>query len=93
MIKHLTVLAALLASSLSFAAEYNAHTIKFAATSPKGTPPAIGIELFAKKVNERSGGKIKVRTFPNGVPAGLSRGNRLPSISLGQRVSSITSMR
>lgn len=67
----LTALAALLfASSLSFAAEYNSHTIKFAATSPKGTPPAIGMELFAKKVSERSGGKIKVRTFPNGVLGG-----------------------
>ena len=67
----LTALAALLlASSLSIAAEYNSHTIKFAATSPKGTPPAIGMELFAKKVSERSGGKIKVRTFPNGVLGG-----------------------
>lgn len=69
--KQLTTLAALLlASSLSFAAEYNARTIKFAATSPKGTPPAIGMELFAEKVAERSGGKIKVRTFPNGVLGG-----------------------
>ena len=69
--KQLTALAALLlASSLSFAAEYNTHTIKFAATSPKGTPPAIGMELFAKKVSERSGGKITVRTFPNGVLGG-----------------------
>ncbi|NQD80442.1 TRAP transporter substrate-binding protein [Pseudomonas sp. CrR14] len=69
--KQLTALAALLlASSLSFAAEYNSHTIKFAATSPKGTPPAIGMDLFAKKVSERSGGKIKVRTFPNGVLGG-----------------------
>lgn len=69
--KQLTALAALLlASSLSFAAEYNSHTIKFAATSPKGTPPAIGMELFAKKVSERSDGKIKVRTFPNGVLGG-----------------------
>ncbi len=67
----LTALAALLlASSLSIAAEYNSHTIKFAATSPKGTPPAIGMELFAKKVSERSGGKINVRTFPNGVLGG-----------------------
>ncbi|TBU71450.1 ABC transporter substrate-binding protein [Pseudomonas daroniae] len=69
--KQLTALAALLlASSLSFAAEYNSHTIKFAATSPKGTPPAIGMDLFAKKVSERSGSKIKVRTFPNGVLGG-----------------------
>lgn len=69
--KQLTALAALLlASSLSFAAEYNSHSIKFAATSPKGTPPAIGMDLFAKKVSERSGGKIKVRTFPNGVLGG-----------------------
>ena len=69
--KQLTVLAALLlASSMSFAAEYNSRTIKFAATSPKGTPPAIGMELFAEKVAERSGGKIKVRTFPNGVLGG-----------------------
>ncbi|KQB53524.1 ABC transporter substrate-binding protein [Pseudomonas endophytica] len=69
--KHLSaMIALLLASSMSFAADYNARTIKFAATSPKGTPPAIGMELFAKKVNERSGGKIKVRTFPNGVLGG-----------------------
>ncbi|RIA20509.1 tripartite ATP-independent transporter DctP family solute receptor [Ectopseudomonas oleovorans] len=69
--KQLTLLATLLlASSMTFAAEYNARTIKFAATSPKGTPPAIGMELFAEKVAERSGGKIKVRTFPNGVLGG-----------------------
>jgi len=69
--RHLSaMIALLLASSMSFAADYNARTIKFAATSPKGTPPAIGMELFAKKVNERSGGKIKVRTFPNGVLGG-----------------------
>ncbi|WP_457979865.1 TRAP transporter substrate-binding protein [Ectopseudomonas composti] len=69
--KQLTALAALLlASSMTFAAEYNSRTIKFAATSPKGTPPAIGMELFAEKVAERSGGKIKVRTFPNGVLGG-----------------------
>lgn len=67
----LTALAALLlASSMTLAADYNARTIKFAATSPKGTPPAIGMELFAEKVAERSGGKIKVRTFPNGVLGG-----------------------
>lgn len=69
--KQLTAIAALLlVSSMSFAAEYNARTIKFAATSPKGTPPAIGMEMFAEKVAERSGGKIKVRTFPNGVLGG-----------------------
>ncbi|MDP9938295.1 TRAP transporter substrate-binding protein [Ectopseudomonas alcaliphila] len=69
--KQLTLLATLLlASSMTFAAEYNSRTIKFAATSPKGTPPAIGMELFAEKVAERSGGKIKVRTFPNGVLGG-----------------------
>lgn len=62
--------ALLLASTLSFAADYNDRTIKFAATSPKGTPPAIGMDLFAQKVSERSGGKIKVRTFPNGVLGG-----------------------
>ncbi|MBL0952845.1 MAG: TRAP transporter substrate-binding protein, partial [Pseudomonas sp.] len=69
--KQLTAIAALLlVSSMSFAAEYNARTIKFAATSPKGTPPAIGMEMFAEKVAERSAGKIKVRTFPNGVLGG-----------------------
>ncbi|MDF2075549.1 TRAP transporter substrate-binding protein [Pseudomonas mendocina] len=69
--KQLTAIAALLlVSSMSFAAEYNARTIKFAATSPKGTPPAVGMEMFAEKVAERSGGKIKVRTFPNGVLGG-----------------------
>jgi len=60
----------LLSSSLSLAADYKTRVIKFAATSPKGTPPAIGMELFAKKVAERSDGKIKVRTFPNGVLGG-----------------------
>ncbi|MDR6713935.1 tripartite ATP-independent transporter DctP family solute receptor [Pseudomonas hunanensis] len=64
------VAALLLASSMSFAADYNSRLIKFAATSPKGTPPAIGMELFAKTVEQRSGGKIKVRTFPNGVLGG-----------------------
>ncbi|HHJ1298178.1 MULTISPECIES: TRAP transporter substrate-binding protein [Pseudomonas] len=69
--KKLAVIAALLlSSSLSMAADYNPRVIKFAATSPKGTPPAIGMELFAKKVQERSDGKIKVRTFPNGVLGG-----------------------
>ncbi|CAM3733956.1 hypothetical protein CCOS865_04480 [Pseudomonas reidholzensis] len=64
------VVAMLLVSSMSVAAEYNSRVIKFAATSPKGTPPAIGMELFAKQVEARSGGKIKVRTFPNGVLGG-----------------------
>jgi len=64
------ITALLLSSSLSMAADYNARVIKFAATSPKGTPPAIGMELFAKKVQARSEGKIKVRTFPNGVLGG-----------------------
>ena len=59
--KKLAVIAALLlSSSLSMAADYNPRVIKFAATSPKGTPPAIGMELFAKIVQERSDGKIKV---------------------------------
>ncbi|MEQ4617055.1 MAG: TRAP transporter substrate-binding protein [Corticimicrobacter sp.] len=52
------------------AAEYRSHTIKFAVTTPKGTPPVQGMELFAEKVAERSGGKIKVRLFPNGVLGG-----------------------
>lgn len=64
------IAALLLSSSLSMAADYNVRTLKFAATSPKGTPPAIGMELFAKQVEQRSGGKIKVRTFPNGVLGG-----------------------
>ncbi|QXH44366.1 TRAP transporter substrate-binding protein [Pseudomonas xanthosomatis] len=69
--KKLALIAALLlSSSLSMAADYNSRVIKFAATSPKGTPPAIGMELFAKEVAQRSGGKIKVRTFPNGVLGG-----------------------
>ncbi len=53
--KKLALIASLLlSSSLSMAADYNARVIKFAATSPKGTPPAICMELFAKKVQERS---------------------------------------
>lgn len=68
--KFAVVAALLLSSSLSMATDDDTRVIKFAATSPKGTPPAIGMELFARKVQERSDGKIKVRTCPNGVLGG-----------------------
>lgn len=66
-------LAAIAASLISYgavAAEYRSHTVKFAVTTPSGTPPVQGMEIFAKKMEDRSGGKIKIKLFPNGVLGG-----------------------
>ncbi|MDH4572858.1 DctP family TRAP transporter solute-binding subunit [Salinicola acroporae] len=48
------------------AQEYRSHTIKFAATGQEGTPPVQGMHIFAKKLEDQSDGKIKVRVFSNG---------------------------
>ena len=62
----LAMIAASLISHTATAAEYRDHTVKFAVTTPAGTPPVQGMEIFAKKMAERSGGKIKIKLFPNG---------------------------
>lgn len=52
------------------AQEYQNRTIKFAATGQEGTPPVMGMHIFAKKLAERSGGKLTTRVFSNGVLGG-----------------------
>jgi len=52
------------------AAEINSHTLKFAAQNQKGHPQVQGMEKFAELVQEKSGGKIKVRLFPGGTLGG-----------------------
>lgn len=52
------------------AQEYQNRTIKFAATGQEGTPPVMGMHIFAEKLAERSGGKFKARVFSNGVLGG-----------------------
>lgn len=52
------------------AQDYNSRTIKFAATGQEGTPPVLGMHIFARKLAERSGGKLNTRVFANGVLGG-----------------------
>jgi tripartite ATP-independent transporter DctP family solute receptor len=52
------------------AQEYNSRMIKFAATGQEGTPPVLGMHIFAKKLAERSGDKLKTKVFANGVLGG-----------------------
>ncbi|MDH2328018.1 DctP family TRAP transporter solute-binding subunit [Cereibacter sp. SYSU M97828] len=61
--------AALLATGAN-AQDYNSRTIKFAATGQEGTPPVLGMHLFAEKLAEKSGGKLNTRVFANGVLGG-----------------------
>ncbi|MDP0928697.1 DctP family TRAP transporter solute-binding subunit [Paracoccus onubensis] len=64
------ILAAILVVSAAHAQEINNHTIKFAATGQEGTPPVLGMHIFAEKLAERSGGKLNARVFANGVLGG-----------------------
>lgn len=64
------ILAATLVVSAAHAQEINNHTIKFAATGQEGTPPVLGMHIFAEKLAERSGGKLNARVFANGVLGG-----------------------
>lgn len=60
---------ALLAGSAQ-AQEYSSRLIKFAATGQEGTPPVMGMHIFAEKLAKRSGGKLNARVFANGVLGG-----------------------
>ncbi|WP_058328496.1 DctP family TRAP transporter solute-binding subunit [Sinorhizobium sp. Sb3] len=60
----------LLAGGAAEAQEYTSRTIKFAATGQEGTPPVMGMHIFAQKLAERSGGKLNARVFSNGVLGG-----------------------
>lgn len=73
-------LSALLVSALSTgmllfggvgnAAEIGAHTMKLASAGADGSPLAQGMARFAEIVKNKSGGKIKVQLFTNGVLGG-----------------------
>lgn len=69
--KFLCLAAAVLLSTTAVQAQdYNSHTIKFAATGGTGTPPVLGMEIFAEKLAEKSGGKMTAKVFANGVLGG-----------------------
>jgi TRAP-type transport system periplasmic protein len=59
--------AALLLGSSAAMAQVETRTIKFPSASNKGHPQVMGVEKFAEIVKEKSGGKITVKPFPNGV--------------------------
>ncbi|EGJ19535.1 TRAP-T family transporter periplasmic binding protein [Cereibacter sphaeroides WS8N] len=64
------LLAAALLATGAQAQDYSSRTIKFAATGQEGTPPVQGMHIFAQKLEEQSGGKLKTRVFANGVLGG-----------------------
>ncbi len=59
-----------LMGGVAHAQDISNRMIKFAATGQAGTPPVQGMEIFAEKLAERSGGKLKTRVFSNGVLGG-----------------------
>lgn len=58
---------ALLLSATASHAQVETRTIKFPSASNKGHPQVLGVEKFAELVKAKSGGKITVKPFPNGV--------------------------
>ena len=62
--------ALLLSSAQVFAADIKSRTFKFSHVQPKESHMGFGAEKFAELVAEKSGGKMKVRTFPNGTLGG-----------------------
>jgi tripartite ATP-independent transporter DctP family solute receptor len=60
----------LLAASLAQAADIKERTLRFAFQSDKNHPIGVGAQKFADLVNEKSGGKIAVKLFPNGTLGG-----------------------
>jgi TRAP-type transport system periplasmic protein len=61
---------ALAAALVTFGAQAQEKTLKFATQNPKGHPIVMGMEKFAEIVAAKSGGKIKVNLFPGGVLGG-----------------------
>lgn len=60
----------LLLGGAANAADIRAHTIKMASAGADGSPLVMGMTKFADLVKEKSGGKISVQLFPNGVLGG-----------------------
>jgi TRAP-type transport system periplasmic protein len=57
----------MLLAGVANAADIQKRTLKFPSASNKGHPQVLGVQKFADLVAEKSGGKITVKPFPNGV--------------------------
>ena len=63
----LLLTASVLAPAVGNAQDIQERTLKFPSASNKGHPQVMGVEKFAELVEEKSGGKITVKTTnPNG---------------------------
>ena len=51
-------------------AQVNAHTFRIAVAGAPGHPSVMGAEKWAELVKEKSGGKMTIKVFPNGVLGG-----------------------
>ncbi|MCW2242595.1 TRAP transporter substrate-binding protein [Azospirillum canadense] len=60
----------MLVAGTTMAADYKERTLKFSYLNAKEHPQGLGAQKFADLVAEKSGGKIKVRTFPGGTLGG-----------------------
>ena len=71
MLKRLVVAAlgalALLPAAAFAQADIQERTVRFGYTLGPDTPQGLGVRFFADRVREKSGGKIKVETFPSAV--------------------------
>jgi len=66
-LKSIVAAVALAAFGVASAQDIKERTIKFAANAPEGHPAVAGMKRFAESVATKSGGKIKVNLFLNGV--------------------------
>jgi TRAP-type transport system periplasmic protein len=66
-LKSIAVGVAIAAFGAASAQDIKERTIKFAANAPEGHPAVAGMKKFADIVGAKSGGKIKVNLFLNGV--------------------------
>jgi TRAP-type transport system periplasmic protein len=67
MLKTLVAAAAMTAFGLASAQDIKEHTFKFAANAPETHPAVAGMKKFSELVAAKSGGKMKVNLFLNGV--------------------------
>lgn len=67
LLKSIALGVAFAAFGVASAQDIKERTIKFAANAPEGHPAVAGMKKFADLVGSKSGGKIKVNLFLNGV--------------------------
>ena len=71
-----TFLSVALASALALAfgsaqaADIKARNVKFPIVNAIDHPQGLGAQKFVEVVNQKSGGKIKIKVFPNGTQIG-----------------------